>query len=384
MTVFVTRTDIGGHGPRVAIKDTIDMAGLPTRAGSRALASAAPATSHAMVVERLIKAGYRIVGKTTMHELAFGTTGINPWAGTPVNPRFPNHVPGGSSSGSAVAVADGLADVALGTDTGGSVRVPAACCEIIGLKPTFDRISREGVLPSSTSLDCVGVFALDMRQLVDCLRAIDPGFGALPAIDGVSISLLQVSARKDIERAVSAVVSASGLPVSDARLDLLDEAYRAGLTIINAESTQAWGSLLDTGLVGADVASRLRLAARVGSEEVTQAEAVRQAFTREVDGLLAQHPILALPTMADAPPLLEEASDTTKLVSMTSLVRPFNLSGHPAISLPIPTNLGFPVALQLVAAHGQDELLCAVAMHVASTIKHPSSTFECNTEVKSC
>ena len=369
MTVFVATTDIGGKGPRVAIKDTIDMAGLPTRAGSRALSGAAPAAKHAPVVERLVDAGYHILGKTAMHELAFGTTGINAWAGTPVNPRYPAYVPGGSSSGSAAAVAAGLADVALGTDTGGSVRVPAACCEVYGLKPTFGRVSRDGVLPAATSLDCVGVFAADMPQLLACMRAIDPGFQTLPAIDGVSIGLLQISASDAITQAVSAAVHASGLPVAVCSLARFDDAYRAGLTIINAESTAAWGPLLDTGMVGADVAARLRLAAKVTAEEVTQAEAIRQAFTAEVDALLALHPILALPTMADAPPLLDEAGDTTKLVSMTSLVRPFNLSGHPAISLPIPTDFPYPVALQLVAARGQDELLCAVAMHLASTLK---------------
>src|ERR1019366_8897632 len=140
---FVLRLELGGEGPRVAVKDSIDIAGYPTRAGSAAFAAAAPALHHAAVVQALLDRGCRIVGKTNMHELAYGVTGINRWSGTPRNPRYPDRIPGGSSSGSAVAVAAGAVaaaapsdpphvgppvDFALGTDTGGSIRIPAACC----------------------------------------------------------------------------------------------------------------------------------------------------------------------------------------------------------------------------------------------------------------
>lgn len=148
--------DQGGDGPRVAVKDVIDIAGTPTRAGSRALADRPAAATHARAVQHLLDAGCRIVGKANMHELAFGMTGVNDWTGTPVNPRYPNLVPGGSSSGSATAVAAGLWDWALGTDTGSSIRAPAACCGVVGLKPTFGRLSRHGLTPENSSLDCVG------------------------------------------------------------------------------------------------------------------------------------------------------------------------------------------------------------------------------------
>jgi amidase len=124
-------------------------------------ADAPKAARHAVVVQALLDAGCVIVGKTTMHELAYGVTGVNGWSGTPLNPRFPDRVPGGSSSGSAVAVAANLVDFALGTDTGGSIRIPAASCGIVGLKTTFGRVSREGVHPRTSSLDCVGPFARD-------------------------------------------------------------------------------------------------------------------------------------------------------------------------------------------------------------------------------
>ena len=368
MTVFVEQLNLGGHGPRVAIKDTIDVAGFATKAGCRALETAAPATASAEVVERLLDAGYHLAGKTNLHELAFGTTGINHWTGTPLNPRFPAHVPGGSSSGSAAAVAGGQVPVALGTDTGGSIRIPAACCGVFGLKPTFGRVSRKGVMPAESSLDCVGPLAADMDALIDCMRVIAPGFGALPPIEGVSIGLLEVQAIAPIREAVEAAIRQSGLASGPVSLGRFVQAYDAGLVVINAETWAACGELVTTGLVGEDVAKRLLAASKTTPADLEAAEAVRAAFTAEVDAALREFPVLALPTMADAPPLLEAAADTSKLVGMTSLVRPFNLSGHPAIAIPLPSAQGFPVSLQLVAAKNDDELLCAVARHIAHQI----------------
>ncbi|MFT3760193.1 amidase [Thauera sp.] len=361
MTIFVEKLDLGGSGPTVGIKDSIDIAGCCTRAGSRALEDVAPASANADVVDGLLAAGYRIVGKTNLHELAFGTTGLNNWTGTPVNPLFPDYVPGGSSSGSAAAVAARLADVAIGTDTGGSVRIPASCCGVFGFKPSFGRVSRRGVMPAQTTLDCVGPFARDMDALIDCMRAIDPGFGALPDTADVRIGLLDVEARSEIRAAVEAAVRTSAFPYASLALSEFVPAYEAGLVIINAETWAACGSLVAGGKVGADIAARLLAASKTTAADVAAAERVRAAFTAQLDEALQQFQVLALPTMADAPPLLESGADTSKLVGMTSLVRPFNLSGHPAITIPLPARDGYPVSLQLVAGMNQDELLCAVA-----------------------
>src|ERR1039457_872397 len=141
---FITRLDTAGTGPRVAVKDIIDMAGVPTTAGSRAVGpTAVPARRDAACLAGSRAAGARLVGKANLHELAMLPLGTNPWFGTPVNPLDPDLIPGGSSSGSAVAVANGEADVALGSDTGGSIRIPAACCAITGLKTSYGRGDRK-------------------------------------------------------------------------------------------------------------------------------------------------------------------------------------------------------------------------------------------------
>src|ERR1700683_3392619 len=158
------------------------MAGVPTTAGSRVLAeTAVPAAADAACLAGLRAAGARIVGKTNLHELALGVTGINPWYGTPENPLDHSLAPGGSSSGSAVAVATGEADVAFGTDTGGSVRIPAACCGITGLKTAYGRISVKGVYPLAPSLDTGGALGAGVGAVQLRLRLLEPAFTPPPA-----------------------------------------------------------------------------------------------------------------------------------------------------------------------------------------------------------
>jgi amidase len=154
---WIVRLDAPGDGPRLAVKDCIDVEGLPTTVGCQVVAEqASPAAADAPVVATARRAGARIVGKTNLTELCWSGCGVNSWSGTPVNPLDPGRLPGGSSSGSAVAVAAGEADAALGTGTGGSVRIPAACCGIVGLKTTWGRVPLDGVYPLASSMDTVG------------------------------------------------------------------------------------------------------------------------------------------------------------------------------------------------------------------------------------
>lgn len=348
-------------GLEVMVKDTIDVAGYPTRASSAALDDAAPATRHAQVVQRLIDSGCRLTAKTSLHELAFGTTGINHHTGTAINPRFPERIPGGSSSGSAAAVAAGLADFSLGTDTGGSIRVPACCCGVFGLKPTYGRVSREGVMPEYSTLDCVGPFAATLPMLVRAMVCIDPGFKPVVAPRSLRLGVLDVQASEQVTQIVRRAVEATGQQTVSVALEHFEAAYTAGMVIINRETYTACANLLASGKVGADIAGRLQAAGDTTDEALADAERVRARFTDEVDAALARCDVLVLPTMPDFPLRLEEAADTRAVLGMTSLVRPFNLSGHPAVTLPLFSREGLPVGLQLVGAKGADEALLAAA-----------------------
>jgi amidase len=365
--VFTQALQLGGDGPRVAIKDSIDIAGYATRCGSAVFASVPAATRNAAIVDRLLEQGCRIVGKTTMHELAYGVTGINAYAGTPRNPRFPLLVPGGSSSGSAAAVAAGLVDFAIGTDTGGSIRIPANCCGILGLKPSFGRVSRVGVAPEQSSLDCVGPFARDITMLERAMSLIDGSFVSEPPPVAPRLGLIEVTAEPGVAAALRSALGRLEIPVTPIHLPSFDEAFAAGLTIIAAENWAAYGHLLDAGL-GADVYKRLRAAQGVTRGAVADAEAVRRRFRDEVDAALKAVTALVLPTMPDVPLRLADAQDADAALRMTAFVRPFNLSGHPALTLPLLTDRGLPAGMQLVGAAQGDAALCALARMVAARL----------------
>ncbi|MFG6091002.1 amidase [Enterobacter soli] len=364
-----TEQFILGEGDlRFAVKDTLDIAGYRTQAGCPALATSPVARSHARVVSQLLENRCVVTGKTTLHELAFGVTGINPRCGTPVNPRFPALIPGGSSSGSAAVVASGEVDFSLGTDTGGSVRMPAACCGVMGLKPGYGVLSRQGVMPAESSLDCVGVFTRDaavLRQVMTRLSMpVDAPLNDLPPMAFV------LAAEPDIDACILSALLQAEVSPQEITLPLLEEAHRAGLTLISHENWLALGPLLASGAVSPDVASRIRAGADVSREALEQAEKVRVAFSEHLDAVLEQTPLLALATLPELPPTLQEAQDPLTVVNLTRLVRPFNLSGHPAITLPVGEIDGRPVALQLVARKGHDGLLVQAAEWLTARRRH--------------
>ncbi|WP_034160998.1 amidase [Sphingomonas sp. ERG5] len=350
------------EGLRVAVKDVLDMRGEVTTCGSRALAATAPAKDDAEVVRRLRTAGCALVGRTSLHELAYGVTGVNAWSGTPINPYYPQLIPGGSSSGSAAAVAAGLVDFAIGTDTGGSIRLPAACCGVVGLKPTFGRVSRVGAVPAQSSLDCVGPFARSVAMIEQAMAIIAPDWFtfAPPSarvgwVDAQSDPALSRRLRQVVGRYFEAVP----LPLTG-----LADAMDAGLTIIGRETFAAFGKLLQSNLLGLDVHQRLSRAAEITDEDIAQAEGVRARFTAQVDAALEHVEALAMPALPRIPPTLHEAADPAQVVQLTANCRPFNLSGHPALVLPMGEHQGRPIALQLVGRRGEDERLCALARDI--------------------
>ena len=229
----------------VAIKDLIDVAGCPTRAGSAAFHGAVPAPHDAPVVATLRGAGASIVGKTALHEIAFGTTGINVYEGTPANPHDPKRICGGSSSGSAAAVAEGSAVFALGTDTGGSIRIPAAFCGVVGFKPQFGSLSLRGVQPLAKSLDHVGVMGADVATVASAFAVlrraplVDHTLRRVIALDHVGLE----SSSDEVASAIEASLgSLSDFEVTSVDLpdpDLIDAASTAVLFVEAAKTHSA-------------------------------------------------------------------------------------------------------------------------------------------------
>lgn len=361
--VFLERMALGGDGLRVGVKDSIDIAGFQTRMASACLADVPPAAQHAAVVQSLLDAGCRIVGKTNMHELAYGLTGINRWAGTPLNPRAPGRVPGGSSSGSAVAVAAGLADFALGNDTGGSIRLPAACCGVAGLKPSYGRVSRKGVHPERSTLDCVGPCARGVSMIERAMAIIDATFRPQAAPSHPAVGWVQVEANPEVAAAARAALERAGAELRPVALPTFAAAFSAALTIIGAETWAAFGHLAACERLGADVRTRLAAARAISGAELAAAERVRTAFRAEIDAALTDLDALALPTLPDLPLTLAAAGDARAALHSSWCVRPFNLSGHPAITLPV-TVQDLPAGLQLIGRARHDEALCALARGV--------------------
>lgn len=350
------------------IKENIAVAGLATSAGCAALAGVPPAATNATVVARLLAAdGMRIAAMARMHELAYGVTGLSGPFPHPVNPVDPARIPGGSSSGCAVAVAAELADFAIGTDTGGSIRLPAACCAVVGLKPTFGSISREGVLPAHSTLDCVGIIARSVEVTREVLSAI----GDVPSqtVATPRLMTLACEADEDVREGLALFLDRLGADIPPVDLPLFAEAFDAGLTIIAAEMAAEFGALgPDFVNVGSDVAERLRRALTITREAEAEARAIGARFAAGVDRLLGGDGFLILPTLPCLPPLIEAAADPLAQLRLTRLVRPFNVSGHPAITIPFDAGLPVPIGIQIIGPRGADFALCDLARQIAATL----------------
>lgn len=365
---LVRELSIGGSGPTLVVKDCIDIAGTVTGCGSAAFAETPPAEQNAAVVDTVLAAGCQIIGRANMHELAFGMTGVNGHTGTPVNPHWPDRIPGGSSSGSAVAVAAGLCDFAIGTDTGGSVRQPATCCGVYGFKPTFGRISRAGLVPKDSSLDCVGVLARDINMLIAAMTAMDPSFSPATVAQAPKIAKIVAVADPEVAEPLNCAMMDAYPDIARVTLTLMDAAFDAGMVVMAHEMAAEFGPLLDAGApLGEDIRKRLTAARLITAAQRAEAEAVRRAFTAEVDALLETYDALAIPSLPVVPPTLEAARDPQAILPLTRFQRPFNLSGHPAIVVPALTPTGLPIGLQLIGRKGEDAKLCAIAAWLVSS-----------------
>jgi amidase len=367
------KADGGAQSPRLAVKDCIDVAGTATTAGCPVVAEMAePAESDAVVVASARAAGARIVGKTALTELCWSANGVNHWQGTPVNPRDPRRVPGGSSSGSAVAVATGEADIAFGTDTGGSVRIPAACCGVAGLKTAFGRVPVKGVYPLAPSLDTVGPLGADVTALERGMRLIEPAF-RVPSWDaGVTVARLRATGAEvdpAIDAAVDRALAAAGVPVttvpsSDFRaiIDFRAALQAAGM-IIDAEGFRSNAYLMPyLGQLSPHVRRNMERGARLSPADLADARRVKDEVRAALESLLSDYPVLVLPVLAGQPPLLGERG-----IQLTLLTMPANLAGLPALSLPL-GDAGVIAAIQVIGADEERVLSFGRMIEAAVTV----------------
>jgi amidase len=354
---WILRLDLPGAGPRVAVKDLLDLVGTPTTAGSLVRARLAePAAQDAACLAGFRAADAAIVGKANLHELAAGGTGINRHFGTPTNPYDPSCIPGGSSSGSAVALADGEVDVAIGTDTAGSIRTPAACCGVVGLKPTWGRISTDGVWPLAPSFDAVGPMARDVAGVVAGMALLEPGF-AVARDPGAVVGRVRLpDVDPAIDAAVDAALAASELEVVDVHLPGWDRAVDEAWHVMFHEVWQTDRHLyeLDAAALGADVRERLELGRAVTAARYEQALAHRAVWRAELAEAFERTPVLAWPTLRMFPTPIEGPVPDTRTTNIV-----VNHAGHPSLALPVPTGGRFPASVQLVGPDGSEPELCA-------------------------
>ncbi|GAA1685466.1 amidase [Glycomyces endophyticus] len=376
--------DLGGPGPleglRLAVKDLFDLAGTATGAGNpRWLETHAPAEADAEAVALLRGAGARVVGKAITDELAWSLNGSNFHYGTPENPAAPGRVPGGSSSGSASAVALGLADIGLGTDTGGSIRVPASYCGLYGLRPTHGRVSLEGVVPLAPTFDTAGVLARDAHTLRLAMAVL------LGEPEEAHAPVTRLLAPRDIwdelpaatRDAVMPAVEALGLEVDttpffdDPHFGLEHDGAAGGVTPLESarrayaalqawEAWQAHGAWIEASRPEFEpgVKARFANASKLVGADVTGAQRVRSGVVALVRDRLPEGTALAIPAAPGPAPLVGEEPDREAIVRLTCIA---GLSGAPGLALPAGTVEDLPVGLQLVAAPGSDEVLLALA-----------------------
>ena len=378
-------------GIPVSIKDLFDVAGDVTTAGSMALRQAPPATRDGTAVARLRAAGFVPIGRTNMTEFAFSGLGINPHYDTPRNPydRKTGRIPGGSSSGAAVSVADGMAGAALGTDTGGSCRIPAALCGIVGFKPTATRVPKDGVMPLSQTLDSVGPLA----PTVQCCATIDAVLagdmpGELPALplDGLRLGVPQTLVLDNLDRDVSRAFAAAMAALSDSGVRITEIPLRelSELAQVNAKGGFACAEayavhrpLLKVKRSEYDpfVLARIERGKEQDAADYIELMWAREEMIARFNAATAPYDALLMPTVPVIAPSLRELADAeaARVANMLLLRNPSlaNFFDRCAISIPCHKAGDAPVGLMLIGETGADRRLLAIAAAVEKKVAPP-------------
>lgn len=360
------------YGIPLAVKDLIDLHGTPTRAGSPRFFGREPALQDAFVVEKLKAAGANLIGKTHTHEIALGITGINPHFGPVRNPHRLTHISGGSSSGSAAAVAGGMCLGALGSDTGGSIRIPAALCGVVGLKPTLGRVSTRGVLPLSWNLDHIGPIASTVEDAAILLQAIagydalDPASSNVPVDDylgginsgvrGWRMAFLagddeeSDSAVLDAVRDAAKVFAQMGAVLTEVEIPELPRAAKSNTHMLLADAAAFHCERLaqHPDWFGADVRQRLEAGRALTAADYSLARRTQAEMKRYFENFFMDYDLLLLPTTATTARPINGLDSAEYAPRLTRFTASFNLVGLPALSVPCGRVDGLPVGLQIV------------------------------------
>jgi len=362
--IYLSYADEEGAGPAVAVKDLVRVRGTVTTAGGVILPKVADAED-APLIAKMRAHGCVVIGKTNLHEFAFGLTSINPHYGAVRNPRAPGRVAGGSSGGSAAAVAADLCDWAIGTDTGGSIRCPAAMCGVVGFKPTLGTVSTEGVIPLSETFDTIGPLAHDVVQAAEALSTMCDVPGLVPrtprALADFALAVPAPEWVGELDAETEAVWGrvARGLPA--ANLPDRMRMTNVSITILFYEAYAYHKRWLeeDASRYGADVRASLERGRDVTRADYERALAEMTAIQGAVREAMRGIDALLVPASAIVPPPVTTPSLELR-EPLSRFTRPFNVTGQPVFALPYPTQ-GLPVGIQAVGHFGRDADLVPVA-----------------------
>jgi aspartyl-tRNA(Asn)/glutamyl-tRNA(Gln) amidotransferase subunit A len=348
-------------GRPLAVKDLFDTAGLVTTYGSPLFGDHVPAET-APAVLSLEAAGWGVVGKTNLHEFAFGTTSENPHFGVVPNPRAPGRVAGGSSGGNAAALALGAADLALGTDSGGSIRIPAACCGVVGFKPTYGLVSLEGCFPLAPSFDHAGPMARDVATCEEALRTLVPEFEplVLESLEKIEIGVTWVVTADPLVRA--RVEKAAALFPRRHAIELPEPEALGRLFMHEVAGVHGELFAENSDLYGEDLRIKIERCLGVTDAEAERASHRREEYREVMEEALVGIDLVVTPTLPCVAPRVGAGGTGDLDVRETLISRtfPFNALGWPALALPCgAAEGGLPASVQLVGRHGSDALVLA-------------------------